>query len=157
MPISSDIEQAIARYDAYDEHSLQETLGILATANSAKPELIVSPTATVTADSVAEMGLLEDFQDLGGRLLKRWSRELHRVVCGTDPADDADRKEILASVNSASFTAVGAATAITTVLVGTFALNAAIAPVIAIFVAKVIIAPAQDSVCEFWGEKLKEM
>jgi hypothetical protein len=154
MPLSPATQQAIAEYDESDKDELRSKLAIYVGAYADAPEALNSAQPAITSD-MQTMGWKEDVQALAERLLKRWATELHRVVCGTSDADAKDRAEIRAAINSKNFTSVGAATAITTVLIASFGLNIAIAPVVAMLLVKIIIEPSKDVVCDFWEEKLK--
>jgi len=97
------------------------------------------------------MGTLEDLKELGQRIINRWNKELHGVVCGKKSEDESARQKVLDSL-SLDEAAVIAAVATALLSLGVAAaLAAAIAPVIV----RRFIWPAKDELCDAWGERLK--
>lgn len=135
----------------YDEETLVEQLGARAKAIPEDPAVAGRYNPTITVD-YATMGPMDDIVDLGGRILRRWERELHAVVCGDAKADKQDRTTILDALGLDDV-ALGAA--LGTVLVTSFGLAPAIATVVAALLIKRIFKPAGDEVCTFWGERLE--
>lgn len=145
-------EPALKKLLGADEHTLFEQLGMRERAAKEGSER-ASHFNPIFVHDVKEMGPLDDLRDLGRRLLRRWTRELYTVACGSAEKDKADRESIIKSLGLGDI-AVGGA--ITAVLIGTFAVTPAVATVIAALIVKRIIEPAGETVCEFWGEKLAE-
>ncbi len=134
-----------------DENSLFEQAGLRTKANQEGSKLVTELNPTIVHDAV-EMGPLDDLRELGKRVVKRWTRELHNVVCGEKDDDASDRKNILDAIGIGDGAAIAAA--ITAVLVGSFGVAAAVATVVAALIVKRIISPAGDEICKFWDEKL---
>lgn len=97
------------------------------------------------------MGPLDDLRELGRRLLARWSRELFKVMCGDAQVDQKDRESLLKSIGLGD---IAVASAITAVLISSFAVAPAVATVIAALVVKRIVGPAGEEACKVWAEKL---
>jgi len=96
------------------------------------------------------MGVLDDVQALGRRILNRWSKELHSIVCSNVSADEEARGAILNALNLGE-SALIAAVAGTLIALGLFpALAAAVAPLLV----KRFIVPARDELCAAWSEAL---
>ena len=133
-----------------DDLTLLEKLGM-----RGKAVQIGTPSAVgydpVLVHDAGVMGPLDDLRELGRRLVGRWNRELFKVMCGDDKADQKDRESLLQSIGLGD---VAIASAVTAVLVSSFAVAPAIAIVIAALVVKRIISPGGAVACEFWAEKL---
>ena len=133
-----------------DDLTLIEKLGL-----RGKAVQIGTPDAVrydpVLVHDAGVMGPLDDLRELGRRLLARWSRELFKVMCGDAQADQKDRESLLKSIGLGD---IAVASAITAVLVSSFAVAPAVATVIAALVVKRIIGPAGEEACKVWAEKL---
>lgn len=143
-------EPVLQRLLGADEHTLLEQLGMRAQATQAGAASATEYNPTLVHD-VQEMGPLDDLRKLGRRLLRRWTRELHKVACGSADEDKSDRESIIKALGLGDI-AVGGA--ITAVLIGSFAVTPAVATVIAALIVKRIIEPAGDTICDFWDEQL---
>ncbi|MBR0681138.1 hypothetical protein GXW74_11625 [Roseomonas eburnea] len=133
----------------YDDEALLKELAMRARGAQFDPAIAGAYQPDV-AHEFPDMGLADDLLDLGGRILRRWERELHAVVCGTAKEDAEDRKTILAQIG-ADDAALGAA--LGAVLVGMGA-SAAVAVVLAAFILKRILKPAGQEACKKWSERL---
>jgi hypothetical protein len=144
-----ELERSIASLIAYDEESLIKQVAMRAEAAKDDPSIAGSYEPKVTYD-FEHAGIAGDLLDLGGRILRRWERELHGVVCGTSQEDAEDRANILSKIG-ADDAVLGAAVA--TVLIG-LGVSAAVAAVLAALLLKRILKPGGHEVCKFWSERL---
>jgi hypothetical protein len=88
---------------------------------------------------------------LGRKILKRWNKELHGLVCGSGSANEKERTEILNSLN------LGETAVIAAVAAALFGLGVPppIAAALAPLIVKKFIWPAKDELCIAWGEGIK--
>jgi hypothetical protein len=133
----------------YDEESLVKELAMRAKGAQLDPKIAGSYEPDV-AHEFPDMGLADDLLDLGGRILKRWERELHAVLCGSDKEDTEDRNSIFEKIG-ADDAALGAA--VGAVLIGMGA-SAAVAAVLAAIILKRVLKPAGQEACKKWSERL---
>jgi hypothetical protein len=134
-----------------DEAALELLLGLRAEAIETDPSLKDNVNLEPKYEA-ALMGPLDDIKALGRRILKRWNKELHDVVCSSANPDQKDREAILSSLDLGE-TAVIAAVA--TALLG-LTVPAAFAAVLAPLIVKRFIWPAKDELCSAWGEALSK-
>ncbi|SRR6266481_444461 len=145
-----EVEREAKRLANKDEKALELLVGMQAQAIDKDPSLAEQVSLEPQYDE-ATMGFLDDVRALGRRILKRWNRELNKLVCGTDNASEKDRNAILGAL-SLGETAVIAAVAAALLGLGVPApLAAALAPLIV----KKFIWPAKDELCEAWSEAIK--
>jgi hypothetical protein len=149
MPAPDPLKSALEDLLTADEDTLLEKLGMRQIANTAQQPAVLQYDPVLTHDSQV-MGALDDVRTLGRRLLARWSRELHKVMCGTAAADQKDRESLLKAIGVSD---VAIASALTVLLIG-WGVAAAVATVVAALLVKRIIGPAGDEFCKLWGEKL---
>jgi hypothetical protein len=50
-----------------------------------------------------KQGPIDAIRDLGKRIAKRWSKELHGIVCGEKAQDTKERRELLSALLSGVF------------------------------------------------------
>lgn len=134
-----------------DEDALLAQLGIRAKAVQIGRLDAMDYAATPTYEGVV-MGPMSDLVTLGRRILDRWNRELYKVMCGGDPDDKEDRESLLKSVGLSD---VAVAAAMSSVLIGSFAVAPAVATIIAALVVKRLLIPGGAVACEFWKERLQ--
>ncbi len=147
---NEELERSIASLIEYDEESLIKQVAMRAEATKVDPAIAGSYDPTVTYD-FEHAGIADDLRDLGGRILRRWERELYGVVCGTSQEDAEDRANILSKIG-ADDAVLGAAVA--SVLIG-LGVSAAVAAVLAALLLKRILKPGGQEVCTYWSERLK--
>lgn len=147
---NDELKRSIALLMDYDEQSLIKELAMRAEATKENPNIAGSYDPVVTYD-FEHAGLADDLLDLGGRILRRWERELHSVVCGSASDDKKDRDDILSKIGGDD-AVLGAA--IASALLG-LGVSAALAAVLAALVLKRILKPAGQEVCKYWSERLK--
>lgn len=143
-------ESAVANLLESDEDQLYEQLGIIAKAMGGNPSVSASFQPKVTY-SEAVMGPMDDVRDLGKRIFRRWNKEAHKLICGSEEIDEKDREKLKQAFGFGEVTVAGALTGL---LVTQFGLAPAIAAVLAALIAKRFFRPAYDEFCEFWKEKL---
>lgn len=149
-PRNPQAEAAIEKLLAASEGDLYETLGIRARALASSPELAGSFDPQVTY-SVHEMGALDDVRAFGRRLFARWSKEAHKLVCGTDPEDAGDRKKLEEALGMGNVTFAGL---LATLLTAHFGLAPALAAVVAAIVLRVFFRPTLEEICASWHASL---
>jgi hypothetical protein len=96
------------------------------------------------------MGDLDDLKALGRRILARWNRELHGVVCGTKTEYQSSREAILNSLNLGEAAVIAAVAS--ALLTG--GAPAAIAAAVAPLLVKKFILPAKEELCAAWSEAI---
>ena len=97
-----------------------------------------------------EMGSLDDLKFVGLRVLNRWNKELHALVCGNKPEDAAQRNNFLASLSLGEAAVIGA---VVTALLPLGVPPIVAAPLAAIIV-KRFIRSGKDEVCQVWAERI---
>ena len=97
------------------------------------------------------MGTLEDLKALGQRIINRWDKELHGVVCGKSSKNKSERQKVLDSLSLNEAAVIAAVVTALLSLGVAAALAAAVAPVIV----RRFIWPAKDELCDAWDERLK--
>jgi hypothetical protein len=152
LNLSQHAEPAITKLmDIDDEDTLFEQLGIRAKAIQNNPELSGSfePTAAYEAST---MGVLDDVRNYGKRLFRRWSVEGYNLICGDDPEDEEDRKEL---ANAFGLGNNKIASVMAAMLVAQLGLAPAIAAVIAtILIKRFLLKPAYEQFCDVWKANL---
>ena|SRR6266702_7003468 len=141
---------AVERLLKADEAQLYEQLGIRAKAIAVDPTKAGSFEPEVTYDQ-AQMGLKEDVLEAGRRLYSRWNVEAYKLVCGTDPEDQKDRKNLTTAF---SFNEVTVAATLSALLVTYLGLAPALAAVIAALTIKRFFRPAYEEFCRVWKKNL---
>ena len=97
------------------------------------------------------MGPIDTIRDLGRRIAKRWSRELHGLVCGQAAKDSKERRELLSALNLGEAAVIAAVASALLALGLAGAIAAAAAPLIV----RRFIWPAKDELCTAWAESLQ--
>jgi len=144
-----DLGKAVVALVNYDDDALLKQVAMRAEATKADPAISGSYDPIVTYD-FEHAGIADDLRDLGARIFRRWERELHAVVCGTDDADKKDRDSILTQIKADDAT-LGAT--VGAVLIG-LGVGPAVAAVLAALLLKRILKPAGSEVCKYWSEQL---
>ena len=153
MPeLTKQAESAVANLLESDEDQLYEQLGIVAQAMGSNPSVSASFQPEVTYTEAA-MGPMDDVRELGKRIFRRWNKEAHKLVCGSEDIDEKDRDKLRQAFGFGEVTVAGVLTGL---LVTQFGLAPAIAAVLAALIAKRFFRPAYDEFCEFWKEKLPQ-
>jgi hypothetical protein len=135
-----------------EETQLYEELGIRAKAIAQDLPKASSFEPMAVYDS-AQMGLKEDVLDFGQRLFRRWSAEAHKLICGGEPDDEADRKG-LAEAFGVGETSVAAA--LCALMVTHLGVAPALAAVAGALIARRFFRPAYDEFCQVWGKSLSQ-
>lgn len=150
--MSESAEDFARAYLSYDEETLESELGLRLKANADAPSLANASVDKFQMDA-ANLGLADDFSELGSRLWRRLQRELYHVICGADPGDNDDRAKIKEALGIDTDDAIVAA--IAGVLASSFGLAPAIAGLVAALVLKRLIKPSGEELCIFWKGKLQ--
>jgi hypothetical protein len=133
-----------------DEAALEVLIGLRQKAIERDPSLKDNVEFEPKYDGTT-MGPLEEVKKLGLRILKKWNKELHEVVCGKGTKDKKDRAAVLESLNLGEAAVIGAVASALLSLGVVAALAAALAPLIV----KRFIWPAKDELCAAWAEAIK--
>jgi hypothetical protein len=150
MPSVERVVKAAQNLKELDEDALETLLGLRARAIEKDKRLQDDPDFMPKYDK-AQMGLMDDVQALGRRILVRWSKELHELICGATASDTRERQAILDALHLGEVATIGAVASVL-VAIGLYpALAAAVAPLIV----KRFIIPAKDELCLSWGELLR--
>ena len=148
-------EPAVAKWlqDDVDEETLYEELGIRAKAIQENPGLSSSFDPAATYDQ-STMGILDDVRNYGKRLFRRWSAEGYKLICGDDPEDEEDRKEL---ADAFGLGGNKAASVMAAMLVAQLGLAPAIATVIAaILIKRFVLNPVYEQFCATWKVHLPQ-
>lgn len=147
-----DVGTMAIEYLDYDERAIEEELGARLSIAPQEPEAAIRPPSEFTF-SPEDLGIGEEALKLAKRIFKRTSKELHEVLCGSDPENEADRKKLKDALKLGDEALVAA---IAAVLAGPLGLGAAVAAAIAALLLKRIFKPAGEEICKYWGENLGE-
>lgn len=145
------VETAKRLHEQKDDEALLVLIGLREKVVEAEPELKDDPNLEVVY-AEPTMGPLDDIKRLGKRIVNRWSKELHSVVCGDESKDTKERQELLSSL-SLGEAAVIAAVAGALMSLG---VGAAIAAPLAPLLVRRFIWPAKDELCDAWGEAIEK-
>jgi len=137
-------------YLGYDEANLEEEIGQRLSVAALEPEAGIVPPGRFSSN-VRDLAMGAEARALGLRLFKRMSKELHKVFCGDDPDDAADRAMLREALKIGDKALVAAIAAF---LAGPLGIGAAVAAAVAALVLKRIFKPAGQEICSFWEEKL---
>lgn len=110
-------------------------------------QTVDGPVASLAPQAAASEGITDTFRELGGRVLARLERELHGLLCGTDPRDVADRETLGLSQMTVS-------AALATALTAGLGVGPQVAAIAAAIIISRLAAPALDEVCRYWAEHL---
>jgi hypothetical protein len=102
---------------------------------------------------VLPSGMTNHFAKLGRILFRRISRELHMLICGTDPQDKEERDRLRAAFSLGNDAITAALVAVMTTGLG---ITGGIAVVVAAIVLKRILAPTLEETCQYFGALLAE-
>lgn len=147
--IQSVIDSA-ERLSSRDEDALELLLGMRARAIEKTPALQDNPDFEPKYDGQT-MGAIDDLKALGRRILNRWNKELHGIVCGGTAGDKSGRSAIMNSLNLGEAAVIAAVAGALLSAGAAAALAAAAAPLIV----KRFIMPAKDELCEAWSEAIR--
>jgi hypothetical protein len=141
------------QYEDYDLDHLFGAIGQRAEAAGTDPAAtIVAPDEWSTQYRHLTVG--DEAIKLGKRIARRLLGELHEVLCGNDPEDEADRNKLRDSLGLGRDALIGAIAAF---LAGPLGIAAAIAAAVAAIFVKKIVEPSWEETCKFWDEKLAEI
>lgn len=107
--------------------------------------------ALAIPDSSLE-GLFGGHSVLGRRIVDRAHRELHELLCGGDPEDEADRRVLRDAFGIGQGAVAGALVA--GLVSGPLALSAAVAVPVAALLVRRFLKPGWTETCRYWGEVL---
>jgi hypothetical protein len=136
--------------ETHDIKALYVLLGKQHKVIAEAPDLSSDPTLDPPYDKT-HMGLLDELLELGSRIAALWMRKLHELICITS-ADDADRKKLFAALNLSEAAQIAAVSALVLPV-----MPPAVAAPVAVIIVKQFLAPAGETLCEYWGEKLDEL
>src|SRR5262252_4726063 len=94
----NEVTKAAQNNASKDEESLVLLIGMLEKEIPKNPAVAQNPFYQPKYDSNT-MGLVDDTKRLGRRVLKRWNKELHGLVCGAKAGDQKERDDILRALN----------------------------------------------------------
>lgn len=143
------VEKLAQEYE--EDESLIKQVAMRAIAASTNPSVAGTYNPEVTYD-FEHAGLTDDLLEIGERIFNRVQGQLRAVVCGKDAEDEDDRKKILEQIGLDD-AAIGGA--IVAVLVSSFAINPAVAIVVAALIVRRVVKPAarvgREAICEAWN------
>ncbi len=144
----SEIHDAVQRLSSADDDSLYHRLGAYSIAFPQDPSQFSRPTEVAIDANIA--GPLDEALKLGKRILKRWNKVLHTLVCSEDGDAEAKKALNLALLKSPE----ALAATITGLLISAFSVAPAIAAVVGVLLGRVLLPAAGKEICEFWGEQV---
>lgn len=142
-------EEAVLLASALNDDALIAEIGRRSMLLSAEPDLDVA--GVEPAMSMAAFGAEGILKALGQRVLRRLNHELHALICGQSPDDEAERTRILDALGVGGSALAGV---LIQLLVGTFGMAPAIATVFAAFLIRRVLRPTLEETCAVWGEAL---
>lgn len=145
------IRAAQQLYAEKDAAALELELGKRARAVEQNPKLAGDSSLSVQYDTET-MGPLDDIKRLGRRILKRWNRSLHGLVCPQDGEETEEGKQLKEALNLGEAAVIAA---VASVLLGFGVGGAIVAPLASVLV-KQFIWPAKDELCGAWGEAIAD-
>jgi hypothetical protein len=113
----------------------------------------IEPTVSATSGILGEeyeLGIIHDARELGLRVIKRLSTELHSVVCGTKQQDSHDRDLIIKAVGGDKLILT---TVVASVLVTALGVSPYVATPASIIIVRRILSPTGEEICSYWAEK----
>lgn len=134
---------------AKDEEALVLEIGRRGKSIESDPSGADNPNLSVAYGT--HMGMIDDVKALGWRILARWNKELHAIVCTSDRPEDREmRQKVVDALR------LDEAALIATVLQALIWLGApaAIAAPVAPLIVRKFILPAKDELCLAWGEAI---
>lgn len=150
MSIEQVREAAQRLAQSKDDTALELLLGMRDQAIAKDPSQKDDPYLAPQYDGPT-MGSIDTLRDLGRRIAKRWSRELHGLVCGSAGKDRNERRELLSALNLGEAAVIAAVASALLALGLAGAIAAAAAPLIV----RRFIWPAKDELCTGWAEFLE--
>jgi len=141
------VVDAANRLAAKDEESLVLLIGMMEQEIKKNPALKEDANLQPKYDQTT-MGFMDPLKEAGGRILRRWNKELHGLVCGTQARDRKERQEILGALNLGETAVIGAVAAALLAMGVPAPIAAALAPLIV----RKFIWPAKDELCKSWAE-----
>jgi len=132
---------------AKDEEALALEIGLRSEYIESDRSGADNPTLSVAYGT--HMGMIDDVKALGWRILARWNKETHAIVCSSEkPEDEEIRKRVFAAL---SLDEAALIAAVVTALIWLGAPAAIAAPVAPLIVKKLVL-PAKEELCAAWGE-----
>jgi hypothetical protein len=147
--MKNEIDAAVKALSGAGDDNLYARLGAYSVAFPLDPANFAAPHVEVAIDA-AVAGPLDDAIELGRRILQRWNRVLHDLVCG-----EAGDPQAKAALNAALLKSPEAlAASITSLLIGVFSVGPAIAAIVGVLLGRVLLPAAGREICDFWAERL---
>jgi hypothetical protein len=134
---------------AKDEEALALEIGLRSRHIDGDPSGADNPTLSVAYGT--HMGLIDDVKALGWRILTRWNKEMHVVICSSEKPEDQElRKKVFVALrlDEAALIAVIAPALL---WIGA---PAAIAAAVAPLIVKKFMVPAKEELCAAWKEAI---
>ncbi|MCL3882683.1 GDSL-type esterase/lipase family protein [Marivita sp. GX14005] len=139
--------------DRFDDSVLLSEIGRRASLERIQPAgVMMAPRDPGGVPSSSLEGGYPALSQLGQRILARAHRELHRLLCGDDEADKADRQSLRDAFNIGQ----GATAAALAGLLagGPLGLSAFVAAPVAALILRRFLAPSWEETCKAWGDML---
>lgn len=147
MADSKAVVDAANRLAEKDDESLVLLIGMMDREIKKNPVLKEDPYLLPKYDQTT-MGFTGPLKETGRRILRRWNKELHGLVCGNHAGDQKERQEILAALNLGEAALIGTVAAALLAMTVPAPIAAALAPLIV----HKFIWPAKDELCKSWAE-----
>lgn len=144
LPVAD--EAAVLGVLAMDEATLLAEIGRREALLELTPDAAESVTLSIHAEGTEAVH--SSFLDLGGNVVERLHRALHRTLCGA--GDGAGREKVLEGLGMSEAALTGA---LTDVLIAAGA-PPFLAPLVATVIVKRGVGPTLNETCRLWGERL---
>jgi len=131
-----ELERLLNSYEALDDKKLLDLLGQKALG--------------LSDGDLTRNGDKSEIFELGNRILRRWSRSLHSMLCGSAEEDSEFRIRFINAVSGKQ----ALAPIIAGIAATAFGLSAAMAALLGTLIARYFIDPAADEICKSWGKSL---
>lgn len=146
------IADAVKKLSATDDRILKARLGAYSMQFPQARDKFAAPSAIVPGTEAVAGPMMDAAIALGTRIVNRWNKVLHDLVCGGAEVDEKVRASIFDAVKLNSSEALAAA--ITAALIGAFSVGPAIAAIVGVILGKLLLPEAGKEICAFWKEKL---
>ncbi len=151
MTMHTETVAVAEKFLAKSDDELEVILGLREKKIGEQPDLAADPNLPVMYDST-HLGLLNDARDIGKRILKRWNKELHGLVCHPKNPEAQKLGEVIANAAGVKGGVEAALIAAVVSALLVLSLSPAIAAVVAPIVVRKFIVPAGDELCMAWEE-----
>ena len=132
-----------------DEDGLLAELGLRTILIRKQPSIAEKLVNNVSRHTIP-MPPIKELKKIGQQVLDAWNRELYKFTCLEKTEDEQEKKRLVTAIIGKDVTA----SAILTGILISAHLSPFAAPVVAELIVKLLVVPAERTLCDFWKEKL---